>query len=114
MMACSTVVIAAHETPRGERRYTAKLVDHADYMLSDADDVPAFTKVEAEFLSEHGVPWFTSLSRAKQLATLLADDAREQGALENQEPYKIEIAEDQRTIYRMSRKGNRIYDCWYA
>ena len=109
MSADTTVVIAAYEYSHGERRYTATVVQAAEDLLCE-NQVFALEKARYYFL-EVSRPWFKGkggLSRAKQFATLLAEEERENGILEYEHRPLIEITSER--VYALSRKGKRMPD----
>lgn len=103
----TTVVVAAYANPfNGERSYTAAYVQAAEDLFGDHQAL-ALGRAKSVFF-QHGLPWFSSLGRAKRFATLLAEDLREKGGLDSQNRLIIEIGKDR--VYRLSRRGNRLED----
>ncbi len=54
-----------------------------------------------------GVPWFRTISRAKQFAHLISEDLRENGNLKYENRPFLEMGFDGR-VYRLSHKGKRL------
>lgn len=104
-MSASTTVVVAADVYMGVRSYTAAAVQEADDLFGD-DRVVALKKAISIFYKS-GQPWFSSLSRAKQFAALLAQDLQERDGLEYEDRLFIEIDQDEYRLHRLSRRGNR-------
>ena len=107
MSADTTVVIAARRFD-GELAYTAKVFQAIEnlWFYGDARD----SKLALEIFSSG--PWFRGpggLRRAKQFASILAEETRENAILEYESRPIIEIAEDR--VYQLSRHGKRKHSC---
>ena len=104
MSADTTVVIAACRFVGSELEYTAKVVqavENLTYYGDVRDSICAWEVFDAG-------PWFRGsggLRRAKQFASLLAEETRENAILEYENRPIIEIAEDK--TYPLSRHGRR-------
>ncbi len=104
MSADTRVVIAAYNFGCGELAYTAAVVRNSEDFLDPRCGVECALErfVQTPRAWFHGVG---GLSRAKQFATLLAEGTRENGVLEYEDRWIIEIGQDR--VYLLSRKGNR-------
>ncbi len=115
MSADTTVVIAAclRSPEDRELSYTAEVCQAVENFY---DEEYALRVARSIFLSNPHRVWFAGvggLSRAKQLANLLAQELRENGILEYEDRPIIEIGADR--VYILSRKGKRKpQDCYGA
>lgn len=110
MSADTTVVIAAYRFPGGNGlSYTAQVVQAVENLMyyGDKRDVE-YAKDTFGVNDPRFATWFMGtggLRRAKQFASLLAEETRENGILEYENRPIIEIAEDK--TYTLSKHGRR-------
>ncbi len=100
------IVIAGYRFPGDSyTSWTAGLLQSADDLFEE--DENAMEMANAFFLVKCH-PWFGKISRAKAFASLLAQDAEEQGRLEYQERPIILIRDDKvRVLSKDSRRKRR-------
>lgn len=112
MSADTTVVIAAYIAPHGQKMWTAKVVQAAENLLGEDND--ALESAKLIFLGQYnrGLPWFSKLPRAKQFATILAQEQEEVGMLEYEKMIVVEFSDSH--LQQLSyRKGNPVGNAYY-